>query len=108
MSPEQIRGDYVDPHTDIFSFGIVLYEMLVGRHPFLRQNPVETLSAILREPPPPAPELPAGLRRVLDRCLAKDPGERWPSAEALDAGLREAARPPGALEMLKGLFRPSR
>ena len=108
MSPEQIRGEDVDPRTDVFSFGIVLYEMLVGRHPFLRQNAVDTLSAILRDAPPPAPGLPAGLERVLARCLAKDPEERWPSAEALEAGLRESSRRPRALERLKGLFRRSR
>jgi pimeloyl-ACP methyl ester carboxylesterase/tRNA A-37 threonylcarbamoyl transferase component Bud32 len=105
MSPEQIRGDDVDPRTDIFSFGIVLYEMLVGRHPFLRENAAETLSAILRDDPPPAPWLPSGLNRVLARCLAKDPDERWPSAGELEAALRDASSRGGVLGMLRGWLR---
>jgi pimeloyl-ACP methyl ester carboxylesterase len=92
MSPEQILGLEIDARTDVFSFGIVLYEMLAGRHPFQRPSPVQTLSAILRDPPPPVPGLPASLSRLIGRCLAKEAGERWPSVEALDAGLREATQ----------------
>ena len=101
MSPEQIRGDDVDQRTDLFSFGIVLYEMLVGRHPFLRQNAADTISAILRDPAPPAPWLPSGLERALTRCLAKDRDERWASAGELEAGLKEASSRKGLFGALK-------
>jgi pimeloyl-ACP methyl ester carboxylesterase len=107
MSPEQIRGEEVDPRTDIFSFGVVLYEMLAGRHPFLRDNAADTLSAILRDPPPPAPWLPVGLEKALGRCLAKDPKERWSSVEALETGLREASERRGFLGALRGWLRGS-
>jgi pimeloyl-ACP methyl ester carboxylesterase/tRNA A-37 threonylcarbamoyl transferase component Bud32 len=105
MSPEQIRGEDVDPRSDIFSLGIVLYEMFVGRHPFRRENAAETLSAILRDPPPPAPWLPDGLERAIGRCLAKDPEGRWPSAEELEAVLRRASSRGGVLETLRGWLR---
>jgi pimeloyl-ACP methyl ester carboxylesterase len=102
MSPEQIRGDDVDPRTDLFSFGIVLYEMLAGLHPFLRKNATETLSAILLDPPPPAPGMPLAVQRVIGRCLAKDPGERWSDAGELATRLEEAASPRGLLGRLGG------
>jgi serine/threonine protein kinase len=94
MSPEQVLGLEVDPRTDVFSFGIVLYEMLVGRHPFERPTAVGTLTAILRDPPPPAEGLHAGLERLLARCLAKDAGERWADAGALEAALRAVRKRP--------------
>jgi pimeloyl-ACP methyl ester carboxylesterase len=94
MAPEQILGLEVDARADVFSFGIVLYEMLAGRHPFLRATPVQTLTAILRDPPPPPEGLPAGLERLLARCLAKEAGERWSDAGALEAALREIAPGP--------------
>jgi len=97
MSPEQARGDAVDGRTDVFSFGIVLYEMLAGRHPFLHPNPAETLTAILRDEPPPAPFLPAPLERLLARCLAKDPDERYATVAELEAALREATKRRGLL-----------
>ena len=101
MSPEQIRGDDVDQRTDLFSFGIVLYEMFVGKHPFLRDNAADTISAILRDPAPPAPWLPSGLERVLTRCLAKDRDERWASAGELETGREEAAGRKGPCGALK-------
>jgi pimeloyl-ACP methyl ester carboxylesterase len=102
MSPEQIRGDDVDPRTDLFSFGIVLFELLAGLHPFLRKNATETLSAILLDPPPPVPGLPLAVERVIGRCLAKDSGERWPDAGELATRLQEAASPRGLLGRLGG------
>jgi len=105
MSPEQIRGDDVDQRTDLFSFGIVLYEMLVGRHPFLRDNAADTISAILRDPAPPAPWLPSGLERALTRCLAKDRDERWASAGELEARLEQEANQKGILRTLKRWLR---
>jgi serine/threonine protein kinase len=107
MSPEQAAGQELDARNDIFSFGIVLYEMLAGRHPFLRESPAETLSAILRDEPPPAPWLPASLEDVLGRCLAKSADERWSTVEALERALRGASSRGGVLGALRGWLRRS-
>jgi pimeloyl-ACP methyl ester carboxylesterase len=92
MSPEQIRGGLVDHRTDLFSFGVVLYEMITGRHPFRSESVAATFASILRDPPPPAPELPPALSTIIGSCLAKEPAERWPTVEALAAALRDAGR----------------
>lgn len=82
MSPEQARGLRTDPRSDIFSLGIVLYEMLAGFTPFRRSTAAETLSAILRDEPPElssvAPVAPA-LERIVRHCLEKAPDERFQS-----------------------------
>jgi serine/threonine protein kinase/Tol biopolymer transport system component len=85
MAPEQIRGAAVDARSDIFSFGVVLQEMLTGRAPFRRNSNVETLAAILRDDPPPleTPPFPAVLAATLLRCLEKKPEERFHSAHDL-------------------------
>ncbi len=76
MSPEQAEGRQVDTRTDIFSFGVLLYEMLTGRRPFAGDTRLATLSAILKEVPQPlseaAPGIPPDLERLVDRCLRKD------------------------------------
>ncbi len=78
MSPEQARGRPVDRRTDQFSLGIVIYEMLTGRHPFERESTVQTLSALIESDPAPihsfAPRTPEALALVVSRCLAKEPG----------------------------------
>jgi two-component system LytT family response regulator len=97
MSPEQAAGRPVDRRTDIFSLGTLLCELLTGRSPFLRENAVETLHAVLKEPAPP---VPAGLlggaapavQRVLDRCLAKSATDRYATARELLVDLRAARR----------------
>jgi Tol biopolymer transport system component len=84
MSPEQVRGQKVDHRSDIFSFGVVLYEMLTGRRAFQGDSAVETMNAILKEDPkPPAnggQPLPPGLDRIVLHCLEKSPEERFQSA----------------------------
>ncbi|MET0552736.1 MAG: protein kinase, partial [Vicinamibacteria bacterium] len=95
MSPEQVRGHGVDPRSDIFSFGSVLFEMLSGVCAFRRETGVETLHAVLKEP---APRLSsAGLagtvpevERVIERCLAKDPAQRYADVGGLLTDLRAA------------------
>lgn len=85
MSPEQIRGEEVDARSDIFSFAIVLYEMLTGRSPFARRSGVETMSALLRDDPPPleSPPFQPLLAETVRRCLAKTPDHRFHSAHDL-------------------------
>ena len=85
MSPEQIDGREVDGRSDLFSFGIVLYEMLTGRHPWPRGSAVDTLHAIMHDEPPwiESPTVEAGIVAVLQRLLRKRAAERYGSAEAV-------------------------
>ena len=81
MSPEQAQGLSVDSRSDVFSFGIILYEMITGRRPFSGDNPVSILSSILRDEPPSfakvAPAAPEHLDRIVHRCLEKKPEARY-------------------------------
>jgi eukaryotic-like serine/threonine-protein kinase len=92
MAPEQIEGREVDARTDIFSFGVVVYEMVCGRRPFEGDSRASLMAAIVAaEPPPPSslqPQAPASLERLILRCLAKDPEDRWQTARDLAAELR--------------------
>ena len=100
MSPEQARAGRVDHRSDVFSFGVMLYEMLAARLPFREQSGVETLNAILHAPAPLLPPLgPAvskeaslELQRILDKCLAKDPAERYQGMRDVVVDLRAAWR----------------
>jgi len=84
MSPEQVRGQKADRRSDIFSFGVVLYEMLSGQRAFRRATPADTSSAILKEDPPDllaaGRNIPATLDRVVRHCLEKNPEERFQEA----------------------------
>ena len=81
MSPEQAQGKPADARSDLFSFGLVLYEMLTGRRAFDGENPTSVIAAILeREAPSVAAVAPRAVDRVLQKCLAKDPSERWQAA----------------------------
>jgi serine/threonine protein kinase len=80
MSPEQARGEKVDKHTDIYSLGIMLYEMLAGTVPFQADTTFGMLMKHINEPPPPIPGLSPELQAILDRTLAKDPSLRYESA----------------------------
>ncbi len=89
MSPEQALGHSVDYRSDQFSFGLILYELASGKQAFAGRSSVETLAAIVRDEPPPAPgQLPAPLRWTLDRCLSKAPQDRYDSTRDLLFELR--------------------
>jgi Tol biopolymer transport system component/predicted Ser/Thr protein kinase len=89
MSPEQARGLPVDARSDQFAFGLILHEMVTGVPAFRRETPAETMTAIMREEVPPLPEtVPKPLRWTIERCLDKDPGERYDSTRDLYRELR--------------------
>ncbi len=97
MSPEQVRGLAVDRRSDIFAFGAILCEILMGKPTFGRPTSADTMSAILNEEPPPisllAPDTPAAFERVIRRCLEKNPEQRFQSASDLAFALEALADP---------------
>jgi serine/threonine protein kinase/Tol biopolymer transport system component len=99
MSPEQLRGLATDHRTDIFAFGAVLYEMVMGKRSFLKPTEADTISAILNEEPPLisqfSPETPAALERIIRRCLEKNPEQRFHSASDLAFALEALSAPLG-------------
>ena len=96
MSPEQLQGKDTDTRTDIFSFGLVFYGMLTGKLAFDGASAASVIAAILeREAPSVAQVAPSSIDRVLRRCLAKDPDQRWQSARDLKSALELAVEPPG-------------
>jgi WD40 repeat protein len=109
MSPEQARGEALDARSDIFSLGIVLYEMLSGSRPFDGATTADVVSAVLRAEPPALPDsIPATLRAIVQRCLNGQPGDRFQSASDLAFALRNgsgatAAVPAGDLRRSRPL-----
>jgi TolB-like protein len=111
MSPEQIEGRPLDPCTDLFSLGIMLYELATGERPFPGDSAAAVMSAILRDRPPPIaerrPDIPQDVSRLIDRCLEKQPRDRLQTADeilvelkaqrrAWESGAPRAVTPPGA------------
>jgi TolB-like protein len=96
MSPEQARGHKLDFRSDLFSFGVVLYEMITGVSPFQNDNVTDTLSSVVRDRPQnPAeisPEVPGELGRIVEKCLEKDAGERFQDTADLAVDLRKLRR----------------
>lgn len=89
MSPEQVRGQHTDQRSDIFGLGVMLYEMLADKPPFVAPSAVEVMHAIVHDEPPPLPDsVPEGLRRIVFRCLEKKPALRFQSARDLAFALR--------------------
>jgi serine/threonine protein kinase/tetratricopeptide (TPR) repeat protein len=96
MSPEQLRGQKVGPHSDIFSLGILLYEMTTGQRPFGGTNNSDITSSILRDTPPLItqirPDVPQDLARIVALCLEKEPRDRYRSALDIRNELRSLRR----------------
>jgi serine/threonine-protein kinase len=96
LSPEQARGGEVDPRSDLYSLGVVLYELLTGKTPFDGETPVEiAMKHLSNAPQPPSklrPDVPPELDMVVLRALAKDPDERYKSADQMEADLERVAR----------------
>ena len=95
MSPEQVRGEVLDARSDIFSFGVVLYEMLTGQQPFAGKSSAATASAILTHEPPPLTrylDVPPELQRIIRKCLDKDRDQRYQSTRDLSIDLHNLRR----------------
>lgn len=115
MAPEQHRHESIDQRTDIFAFGLLLYELIAGRPAFQGDSPASLIAAVLRDLPQPLNDLhthvPLALDRILMACLAKDPDDRWQSAgdlrRALELDIVTRVHPPvpphdGSASMVRG------
>jgi serine/threonine protein kinase len=115
MSPEQASGKPIDFHSDQFSFGTILYEMITGKRPFQRATSAETMAAIIREDAEPVsalnPQTPAVLRWIMERCMAKDSEERYASTRDLARdlqGIRDhISEVTGSVETLSAVSQPA-
>jgi serine/threonine protein kinase len=96
MSPEQVLGKPLDARSDLFSFGVVLYEMLAGKRPFQKETAPETMAAILREEPPDLSAtnlaVPPGLERIVRHCLEKEAPSRFQSARDIAFALESLSQ----------------
>ncbi|SPF43382.1 Serine/threonine protein kinase [Candidatus Sulfopaludibacter sp. SbA4] len=102
MSPEQVRGLDVDHRSDLFSFGLILYELLAGKRAYTGDTSVEIMTAILKNDPPELPEaVPAGVRQIVSHCLEKEPVNRFQSARDLGFALAQSGTQTGAAAAVK-------
>lgn len=110
MSPEQTRGEPMDARTDVWSFGALLYELLTGRRPFRGQDDAVVIHAIRHDDPVPVvelrPQVPPGFVEVVERCLAREPSERFRSAAQVEEALRAVGGPPIGNRRQRGHGRP--
>jgi serine/threonine protein kinase/TolB-like protein len=111
MSPEQARGEELDPRSDLFSLGVVLYEMSTGKKPFATGNVITTLDAVLNQKPisPRSlnPSLPQDLEGILGRAMEKDRGHRYPNALAMKGDLQSLKRETESGMTKSGMRRPA-
>ncbi len=112
MSPEQAEGKSVDHRSDLFSIGIILYEMATGQRPFRGETAASVLASIIKETPPSVtevnPALPKPLWRITRRCLAKDPERRYQSAKEIRNELEELKGELASGELEEGAVVPKR
>lgn len=98
LSPEQAKSEPVDERTDVYSLGVVLYEMFVGRVPFKAETTYATILAHINDPPPPPrsinPKVPLAVEQVILKALAKNPNDRYPSVREMMRALENAVRGP--------------
>jgi len=111
MSPEQARGEPVDHRSDIFSLGIILYEMASQRKPFGTKNPAQTITAIVSEDPVPlyevAPGFPSAAHKIVNKALRKDSAKRYQSAEEMETDLRDLEKELDRLSTMPEMPAPS-
>src|ERR1700689_1478495 len=110
MSPEQARGEELDARSDLFSLGVVLYEMSTGKKPFATGNVITTLDAVLNQKPvsplPLNPQLPPDLEGIIGRAMEKERGHRYPNSQAMKGDMQSLRRETGTGMTKSGLRRP--